>query len=101
MFLELSTVYSERFRQTHMKSIFLAALILASGALQWEEKAKMPLPRAGYMAGAVSRRLLLAGGSHWTNGKKLWSNRADFFDPSLNQWSPAPPLPDERSDAAS
>ncbi len=61
----------------------------------------MPLPRAGYMAGAVSRRLLLAGGSHWTNGKKLWSNRADFFDPGSNQWSPAPPLPDERSDAAS
>src|SRR5438876_6742778 len=84
-----------------MKSLFLAALILASGALQWEEKAKMPLPRAGYMAGAVSKRLLLAGGSHWANGKKLWSNRADFFDPRSNQWSPAPPLPDERSDAAS
>src|SRR5437868_5581442 len=67
--------------KTLMKSSLLAALILAPGALRWEEKAKMPLPRAGYMAGAVSKRLLLAGGSHWANGKKLWSNRADFFDP--------------------
>jgi N-acetylneuraminic acid mutarotase len=84
-----------------MKSSLFAALILAPGALLWEESAKMPLPRAGYMAGAVSSRLLLAGGSYWADGKKHWSNRADFFDPGANQWSPAAPLPDERSDAAS
>jgi N-acetylneuraminic acid mutarotase len=83
-----------------MKPALFATLMLAPGPLRWEEKANMPVPRAGYMAGVVSGRLLLAGGSYWTDGRKHWSNRADFFDPGSNQWSPASPLPDERSDAA-
>lgn len=60
----------------------------------------MPLPRAGYMAGSVSGRLLLAGGSYWKDGRKYWSARADMFDPARNAWAAAAAMPEPRSDAA-
>ena len=80
---------------------FLLALMMSVNILHWEESARMPLPRAGYMAGAVSNRMLLAGGSYWENGVKRWSSRADFFDPASGRWSEALSMPEERSDAAS
>ncbi len=70
------------------------------GILHWEESTDMPLPRSGYMAGAVSGKLLLAGGSYWDKSIKRWSRRADFFDPESGRWSETAPLPEERSDAA-
>ena len=75
--------------------------MMSVNILHWEESARMPLPRAGYMAGAVSNRMLLAGGSYWENDAKHWSSRADFFDPANGRWSEAPAMPEERSDAAS
>jgi N-acetylneuraminic acid mutarotase len=90
-----------------MLYLLLFGLMMSTNILHWEESARMPLPRAGYMAGAVSDRLLLAGGSYWENGAKHWSSRADLFDPSTGRWleTAAMPeetaaMPEERSDAA-
>jgi N-acetylneuraminic acid mutarotase len=60
----------------------------------------MPLPRAGTMAASDGRRLLVAGGTYWEGDTKRWSDRADWYDPIANRWSPAPSLPAARGDAA-
>lgn len=79
----------------------VAAAIAALAAAQWTAGPDLPLPRAGYMAGVVGRRLVIAGGSYWEAGQKRWSNRTDYYDPAQRAWSPGPPLPEPRSDAAS
>ncbi|HWQ55003.1 MAG TPA: kelch repeat-containing protein [Bryobacteraceae bacterium] len=73
---------------------------IALSSLAWRERAPMPLPRAGYIAGVVGKTLALAGGSYWEGDRKLWSARTDFFDPARNEWRPGPALPAPRSDAA-
>lgn len=88
-----------------MKPAVLPALCLTLWPAQgenivWEEMNPMPLPRAGYIAGVVGERLLLAGGTYWEGDRKRWSNRTDFFDPVGNQWVAGADLPTPRADAA-
>lgn len=68
--------------------------------LRWCERAPLPLPRAGYMAGVVNGKILIAGGSYWENGKKLWTSQLDIFDPKTNRWERSSPMGSPRSDAA-
>jgi N-acetylneuraminic acid mutarotase len=68
--------------------------------LTWRERAPMPLPRAGYMAGLLGGKLVIAGGSYWKDNQKYWSDRTDYFDADRNAWESGPSLPSARGDAA-
>ncbi len=68
--------------------------------LNWTERAHIPVPRAGYMAGVLDGKLVIAGGSYWKDEKKYWSDRTDYFDPAKNEWQSGPKLPQPWSDAA-
>ncbi|MBK9167526.1 MAG: hypothetical protein IPM24_08675 [Bryobacterales bacterium] len=81
-----------------MKTLLAAALLL--GAADWKERAPLPEPRAGSMAGTPGGRYVLAGGSFWKDDVKHWTARVDIFDPARNVWEPGPALPEPRSDAA-
>jgi N-acetylneuraminic acid mutarotase len=61
----------------------------------------MPQPRAGYMAGVIGEKYVIAGGSYWTKKQKHLSSRVDIFDPVRNTWTKGVPLPEPRTDAAS
>lgn len=60
----------------------------------------MPLPRGGCAVGVLDDHMILAGGTYWSEGRKIWSDRVDFFDPVANRWEPAASLPSARGDAA-
>ena len=81
-----------------MKTLLATALLLTGAT--WRERAPLPEPRAGYMAGTPGGRYVLAGGSFWKGDVKHWTARVDVFDPARNIWEPGPPLPEPRSDAA-
>ena len=66
----------------------------------WTHRAPMPLPRGGCAVGVFDGRMILAGGTYWSEGRKVWSARVDLFDPAANRWEPAAPLPAPRGDAA-
>jgi len=68
--------------------------------LTWRERAALPLPRAGYVAGVINGRYIVAGGSYWENNQRHWTSRVDEFDPRTNAWSQSVSLPEARSDAA-
>ena len=68
--------------------LFLTPLI--AGSLVWRERAALPVPRAGYIAGVLDNRFVFAGGSFWRDDQKFQSDRTDFFDPATNTWSPGP-----------
>jgi N-acetylneuraminic acid mutarotase len=68
--------------------------------LSWNACAPLPEPRAALILADVDGKLLAAGGTYWSEGRKMWSRRADFFDPASNRWLPGPPLPAPRADSA-
>jgi len=80
-------------------SVLIVTMLLAD-QLVWRERAPLPQPRAGYMAGVVDRQLVIAGGSYWENDKKIWTSRVDLFDPAADSWRSGTPLPEPRSDSA-
>ncbi|MCC6340700.1 MAG: hypothetical protein IT166_00790 [Bryobacterales bacterium] len=75
----------------------MASLVLHP---MWNARAPLPEPRAALILAAVDGKLLAAGGTWWNGNRKMWSRRADFFDPVSNRWLPAPPLPAPRADSA-
>jgi N-acetylneuraminic acid mutarotase len=69
--------------------------------LTWRERAPLSLARAGYMAGVVHGKYVIAGGSYWADKQKRWTDEVDVYDPVDDVWSRAPNLPVPMSDAAS
>src|SRR5258708_1680918 len=69
--------------------------------LTWRERAPLPIPRAGYIAGVIGGRYLIAGGSFWEHDQKKRTPRADLYDPRSDTWLEGTPLPESRGDAAS
>jgi N-acetylneuraminic acid mutarotase len=89
------------------KSLSIYALLLSFAMtvsiqekLVWVERATLPQPRAGYIAGVIDGRYVVAGGSFWEKDQKIWTARVDAFDPRTNTWSEASSLPEPRSDSA-
>jgi N-acetylneuraminic acid mutarotase len=88
----------------------LGVVILAVGVLGtfcfaqefvWRERAELSLARAGYMAGVIHGKYVIAGGSYWQDKTKRWTDEVDVYDPVHDSWKQAARLPDPRSDAAS
>src|SRR6185437_9921750 len=71
------------------------------GKLNWRERAPISVPRSGFMAGAISGKYVVAGGSFWVGKQKHWTSEVEAFDPVSNTWTKWRPLPEPRSDAAS
>jgi N-acetylneuraminic acid mutarotase len=69
--------------------------------LAWTERAELPRPVAGYMAGVSHGNLLIVGGTYWEHGEKQWTNQVQIFHEQKNSWTTGPSLPQPRSDAAS
>ncbi len=78
--------------------VLMSSIVMSN--LKWVDRAPMPLPRAGYIAGEMGGKLVIAGGSYWKDGQKYWSDRTDYFDPAKNEWQAGANLPEARSDAA-
>lgn len=73
--------------------------MLVAPSITWTERTGFPEPRAGYIAGELQGKLMIAGGSYWQNDRKIYSRRADVFDAVGNRWLPLPELSHARSDA--
>ena len=76
-------------------------LVALPTTCHWTAHAPLPKPRAGYAAGVLAGRLIVAGGSSWIDGMKAQTAATDAFDPECNCWSRMPPLPVALSDAES
>ncbi len=78
-----------------------AVLILMPMPFNWISRAPLPEPRAGYAAGVVHGRLIIAGGSEWMGDKKIQTAATDAYDQECNCWSKMASLPEALSDAES
>lgn len=66
----------------------------------WKQRAPLEVPRAGCAVGVVGDNVLVAGGTYWREGQKIWDVRADLYDPATDRWQPLAPLPQPRADVA-
>lgn len=73
----------------------------ATARMNWKQKAELPRPVAGYMAGVSRGDLVIIGGSYWKGGKKERTKRVQIYNPRTDSWSDGHPLPQPRSDGAS
>src|SRR6185312_7714702 len=67
----------------------------------WRERAELSLARAGYMAGVIHGKYVIAGGSYWRDKKKQWTDEVHVYDPAHDRWRHCSRLPGPRRDAAS
>jgi len=67
----------------------------------WRERSPLTVARAGYMAGAIHGKYVIAGGSYWVDKHKKWTDEVDIYDPTRDRWERLANLPQARSDAAS
>lgn len=61
--------------------------------ISWSRGVDIPLPRGGYYAAWYQGGLLIAGGTYWKDGKKLWTNSVTHYGPLRKGWVEWPPLP--------
>jgi N-acetylneuraminic acid mutarotase len=61
--------------------------------IQWTQGADLPLGRGGYASGVLNGSLVLAGGTYWKSGKKLWLDEVVAYRPPANRWEMLSPLP--------
>lgn len=68
--------------------LFLGALgtgSLSAGEI-WTPVAPLPRGLAGFAAGTVEARLVVAGGTHWDGDHKLTRADVQIYDPAANRW---------------
>jgi N-acetylneuraminic acid mutarotase len=78
----------------------MATMHVTSLQADWEPVAPLPQPNGGFLAGCVSGKIVIAGGTNWKDDTKRWLDEVHIFDPSTNQWSTGPKLPHSLAYAA-
>jgi N-acetylneuraminic acid mutarotase len=78
-------------------SRFLSA-VFSTQFLKWTKSTPFPEPRAGYAAGALNGKLVVAGGTFWDGAKGNWISKrftasTHAFDPSTQAWEKLPDAP--------
>lgn len=71
----------------------LVSSLTMTHAATWEKLPPLPEPAAGFVAGCVNGRIIVAGGTNWRDGVKRWLDTVWLFDPSTHQWTVGPKLP--------
>ena len=61
--------------------------------LRWKQGKDLLLPKGGYGSGFLDGKLILAGGTHWKDDKKLWLDEVVAYDPERDKWENLTPLP--------
>ena len=91
-----------------MFAFLVGVCLLAAGAcsppatkqprLQWRQSTPLPEPRAGYAAGVLDNKLVIAGGTYWEGERDNWTQKlfatsTHAFDPNTETWQRLPDAP--------
>lgn len=55
-------------------------------AAEWEKLPPLPAPNGGFVVGVDHGKIVIAGGTNWTDGKKHWLKAVHVFDPATLAW---------------
>jgi hypothetical protein len=84
-------------RQTLSILLFLLAGVAVTSSthtiLRWKQGKDLLLPKGGYGSGFLDGKLVVAGGTHWKDDKKLWLDEVVAYDAAGDKWETLTPLP--------
>src|SRR3954452_22591754 len=73
--------------------IFFPLLMVSLTTLEWTERAAMPRGEAGGAVAFLDGELVIAGGTTWERGIKVWLTDTQVYQPASNRWVPGRQLP--------
>lgn len=68
------------------KRLFLSCVLLSTAHAEWEALTPMPEPCGGFLCGTHDSKLIIAGGTNWTDGVKNWLKAVRTYDPAERHW---------------
>ncbi|SRR5581483_1166945 len=77
----------------HDRFLLLFAMLAPAALLVWSEGKPMPEAKGGAAAALLGHELILAGGTTWREGRKLWLADVDIYDIGRADWRKGPRLP--------
>ena len=77
----------------HHAPALALSLMLATGAVQWRNAAPMRVALGNHAAAGVDGEVLVAGGTTWRAGTKLWLDDVWAYDRTTDRWRRAGELP--------
>lgn len=79
-----------------MKELLLTLGLVASVQADWQPLAALPQGNGGFVCGFVDHKLIVAGGTNWSDDTKRWLEVIWQYDPQTDQWSTLGKLPSPR-----
>jgi N-acetylneuraminic acid mutarotase len=74
-------------------TLFLTTGCSASMKIKWTEGPNLPQPLGGHVAAVLPEGMVVAGGSNWPAGTKIWRDEIYVLDQSAATWRPRAKLP--------
>ncbi|MCF7788202.1 MAG: hypothetical protein K9N47_18915 [Prosthecobacter sp.] len=67
--------------------VLFSSLIGTLQAADWEPLTPLPEPNGGFICGSANGKIVIAGGTNWEDGEKLWLRAIHAFDPATAHWA--------------
>lgn len=77
-----------------MRLAILALFMAPSVQLTWSTQSPLPRAQAGGAVALLGDTMVVAGGTAWENGVKLWLGDVQLYDTRRDQWRSGPALPE-------
>ncbi len=68
------------------KRLLLSCVLLSTAHAEWEALPPLPEPCGGFLCGTHDSKLIIAGGTNWSDGAKNWLKSVRAYDPAAKQW---------------
>jgi len=92
-----SSGYRDAVFTTMGRAVTVKTRTATGTTLVWSEKAPMLRAQAGGSAMLAGRTMVVAGGTAWENGEKLWLRDVQLFDAQSGVWRRGPELPEPQA----
>ena len=80
-----------------MKTTLSALLLPLIASANWQPLASLPAGNGGFACAFLDHKLIVAGGTNWSNDTKHWLDVIWQYDPAANKWSALGKLPEPRA----
>lgn len=80
-------------KHTLITLLISLTLMIQLHAAAWESLPPLPEPNGGFACGILNGGIVIAGGTKWVDGTKVWLDKIWWLDPKTLQWSAKGTLP--------